>query len=131
MASARAPSQPGSLRAAGVILPVLALLVASPITVGAAGRLPEADGILLVAPTLLGVLAAPGYLRAVVGWVAIPTLPLSSRLWVRASFLLGLCAAGIGAVIGLAFIIPSIAAILSATTVIGIWRRLEALSPTG
>jgi hypothetical protein len=122
----QATSRPGSLRVLGVTWPVVAVLMASPITVGAVGRLPASDGVLLVAPTLLAAVAAPGYLRAVLGWVAIPSLPRWRRLWVRASFVLGLVAAGIGAVIGLAFILPSVAAALTATTLVAIWRRLEA-----
>lgn len=122
----QAPSRPGSLRVQGVVWPALALLIASPITVGALGRLAADDGVLIVAPTILAVAAAPGYLRAVLGWVSIPALSPGGRLWVRASFLAALIAAGIGAVIGLAFILPSVAAVLTATTLVVIWRRLEA-----
>ncbi len=126
----QAPSRPGSLRFHGIMWPTLAMLLASPITVGALGSLPSSDGLLLVTPTVLAVAAAPGYLRAVLGWVSIPALSPLSRVWVRASFLAALIAAVIGAVIGLAFVLPSVAAVLSVTTLIVIWRRLE-VRPAG
>ena len=109
----------------GVVCPVLTVLAVTPITLGALAGPPD-DRSLLVAPTALALVAAPGYLRAVLGWVSIPQLSLTGRLWVRLSFAMGLIAAGIGAVIGLAFILPSLAALITAVTIVVIWRRLEA-----
>jgi len=130
MAAARkTPGRPGTLRVVGVLLPLVAVAMASPITAGALGQLPDCDALLLVAPTLLAVVGAPGYLWAVVRWTSLSGLSSFARLWVRGSFVLGLLAAGIGAVIGLAFVIPTAAALFTAAVVVKIWTELEARQP--
>ena len=110
MTSRQAPSPSTSLRALGVISPVAAVLIASPITVGAVGRIPDADGMLIVAPTTLALLAAPGYLRAVVGWSSIPSLTATERLWVRCSFVNSAVPASLAAPLKIARNLPIIGA---------------------
>lgn len=119
------PVPNSSLRIAGVTFPAISMLMAAPMGLGAAGMLPDASAFLILAPIALGLAAAPGYLTAVLRWERLAALSPARRWWVRTSFLAGLAAGLLGAVIGLAFILPSIAAVLTVVNLVRIWVRLE------
>jgi hypothetical protein len=106
----------------------LAIIMASPITVMVAGNLVHEPGALLLAgPTLLGLVAAPGYVYALGRWRHLSSYRAGVRWWVRASFVVALGASLLGAAVGLAFSAPapSSAAVLTAIVVVVAWRRLE------
>jgi hypothetical protein len=97
------------------VFPALALIMASPITSAVMtsayqGGVP----LLLAGPTLLAVAAGPGYLYALGRWRYLASYSSAKRWWIRASFAIALGASLLGAVIGLAFILPSVAAALTA-----------------
>jgi hypothetical protein len=121
-----APAPSTAVRFFGVAWPALALLFAMPVL--AAGMLmPSTNRLLLTAPALVGAVAAPGYLYALLGWRSIPQLPTpGQRLWVRASFAAAFVASGAGAWMGMAVVLPGVASFLSAINVAMAWWRLEA-----
>jgi hypothetical protein len=120
-----APAPTTSVRFFGVAWPGLAILFASPFIAGAL-VMPTTDRYVLSAPVVVGALAAPGYLYALLGWRSIPRLPtLGQRLWVRASFVAAFVASCAGAVMSLALILPSIACFLTAAYAVIGWWRLE------
>jgi hypothetical protein len=123
MTTPRAPAESGTLKAIGLVCPILAVTMAAPFTFGALGSL---DELFLVAPTLVGLLAAPGYLWALLGWRSIPRLTPVRRWWARLSFAAVLAASLVGAVFSLALILPSVACLLILFNGLVAWRRLEA-----
>jgi len=124
MTSASAPSPSRTLQVLGVLCPVVAVVIAGPFTMGAL-EAPGQDGFFLVAPTAAGVVAAPGYLYALLWWHSIPSLAAGLRWWVRLSFLVVILAAMAGAVFSLVLILPSIACLLTVLNALVAWRRME------
>jgi hypothetical protein len=114
-----------ALRFQGVLWPALAVGMAAPITYGAIGGSLDGTALLLISPAVLAFLAAPGYLVALLSFRPLRDLPGVRRWWIRLSFVAALAACLVGGVIGLAFILPSIAAALSAMVVLRIWVRLD------
>jgi hypothetical protein len=123
IAATKAPSESGTVKALGLVCPVLAVALAAPFIVGA---VTSPDDLFLVAPALIGGPAAPGYVWALLGWRSVPSLPRGSRWWVRGSFAAVLGASLVGAVFSFVLILPSIASLLTAINGVVAWRRLEA-----
>lgn len=120
-----APAPATSVRFFGVAWPGLAILFASPF-IAVALLIPTTDRYLLSAPVVVGALAAPGYLYALLGWRSIPRLPTrGQRLWIRASFAAAFVASCAGAVMSLALVLPSVACFLTAIYAVMAWWRLE------
>jgi hypothetical protein len=127
MTLASAPSPSRTLQVLGVLCPVAATAIAGPFTMGAL-EAPGQEYYFLVAPTAAGVVAAPGYLYALLWWRSIPSLAAGLRWWVRLSFLVVILAAMAGAVFGLVLILPSIACMLTVLNALVAWRRMEGSS---
>jgi hypothetical protein len=119
-----------ALRVQGVLWPTLAVGMAAPITLGAMGGSVDGDALLLISPAALALLAAPGYLSALLTWRPLRGHEGVRRWWIRGSFAAALAACLVGGVIGLAFILPSIAAALSAMVVVRIWLVLDGSTRT-
>jgi len=117
-----------ALRVQGVLWPTLAVGMAAPITLGAMGGTVDGDALLLISPAALALLAVPGYLSALLTWRPLRGLQGVRRWWIRGSFAAALAACLVGGVIGLAFILPSIAAALSGMVVVRIWLILDGWS---
>lgn len=107
---------------------MVAVLIAGPFTMGAL-EAPGQEDYFLVAPTAAGVIAAPGYLYALLWWRSIPSLAAGLRWWVRLSFLVVILAAMAGAVFSLVLILPSIACMLTVLNALIAWRRMEGSKP--
>ena len=128
MASATSQHAPGAPIMAGILLPGLAVLTAGPFIVGALRFLFDSFDstmLLIAAPVLVGLLAAPGYLYALLRWPHLGDLGPPRRWWIRVSLGATLLASLAGAIFSAVLILPAVASLATAINLLVVWWRLE------